>query len=154
MKICNVIYNYRHGRWSEIQKRTTFIRRIVILMAKSSPVNAIHPVAMYLLTSMLWIVPISIELRHEKRLCSQARNCTYVSKLARYKSFLSLSTEDVIFETLMSAVRILSSRWTTAIWMPLALIPRAHTTALAILPILEMVLYVKVSLLFSVFVTS
>ena len=30
--------------------------------------------------------------------------------------------------------------------MPLALIPRAHTTALAILPILGMVLYVKVSL--------
>ena len=29
--------------------------------------------------------------------------------------------------------------------MPLALIPRAHTTALAILPILGMVLYVKVS---------
>ena len=75
MKICNVIYNCRHGRWSEIQKPTTFIRRIVILMAKSSPVNAIHPVAMYVLTSMLWIVPISIELRHEKRLCSQARNC-------------------------------------------------------------------------------
>ena len=33
--------------------------------------------------------------------------------------------------------------------MPLALIPKAHTTALAILPILGMVLYVKVRLLFS-----
>ena len=32
--------------------------------------------------------------------------------------------------------------------MPLALIPRAHTTALAILHTLGMVLYVKVSLLF------
>ena len=32
--------------------------------------------------------------------------------------------------------------------MPLALIPRAHTTALAILPILGMVLYVKVSFIF------
>ena len=97
MKRCNVIYNFRHGRWSEIKKWTTFTWRIVILIAKSSPVNAIHPVATYVLTSMLWLLPISIELRHEKRLCSQARNCTYVSKLARYKSFLSLSTEDVIF---------------------------------------------------------
>ena len=32
--------------------------------------------------------------------------------------------------------------------MPLALIPRVLTTALAILPILEMVLYVKVSFIF------
>ena len=36
--------------------------------------------------------------------------------------------------------------------MPLALIPRVLTTALAILPILEMVLYVKVSFLYSGFV--
>ena len=57
-----------------------------------------------------------------------------------------LSTEDVLFQTLTSAVKFMASKWTTATSMPLALIPRALTTALAILPILGMVLYVKVSL--------
>ena len=67
---------------NEIQKRTTFTRRIVIPMAKSSPANAIHLVAMYGLTSISCIVSISIEMRYEKRLCLQARNCTYISKLS------------------------------------------------------------------------
>ena len=39
-------------------------------------------------------------------------------------------------------------KWTNAIRMHLALIPRAHTTVLAILRLLEMVLIVKVSLVF------
>ena len=77
-------------------------------------------------------------------------------KGARYNSVLTcsllvtnlyfFSTEDVLFQTLTSAVRFMASKWITATSMLLALIPRAHTTALAILPILGMVLHVKVSL--------
>ena len=51
-----------------------------------------------------------------------------------------------LYQTLTSAVKLMASKGTTATSMPLALIPRAHTTALAILPILGMVLYVKVRL--------
>ena len=45
MERYNVIYKFRHGRWSVINYRTTFTRRFVILMVKSIPANAIHPVA-------------------------------------------------------------------------------------------------------------
>ena len=56
-------------------------RRIVIPTAKSSPANAIHPMAVYVLNSIWFIVSIIIELRHERRLCSQDRNYPYISKL-------------------------------------------------------------------------
>ena len=49
---------------------------------KSSPTKAIHLVAMYVLTSISCIVSINIEMRYKKRLCLQARNCTYISKLS------------------------------------------------------------------------
>ena len=45
MERYNAIYKFRHGRWSVINYRTTFTRRFVILMVKSIPANAIHPVA-------------------------------------------------------------------------------------------------------------
>ena len=45
MERYNAIYKFRHGRWSVINYRTTFTLRFVILMVKSIPANAIHPVA-------------------------------------------------------------------------------------------------------------
>ena len=51
-------------------------------------------------------------------------------------------------QTLTNAARPIPLKWTNAIRMHLALIPRAHTTVLAILRLLEMVLIVKVSLVF------
>ena len=54
----------------------------------------------------------------------------------------------VVFQTLTNAARPILRKWTNAIRMHLALIPRAHTTVLAILRLLEMVLIVKVSLVF------
>ena len=51
-------------------------------------------------------------------------------------------------QTLTNAARPIPLKWTNAIRMHLALIPRAHTTVLAILCLLEMVLIVKVSLVF------
>ena len=54
----------------------------------------------------------------------------------------------VLFQTLTNAARPILWKWTNAIRMHLALIPRAHTTVLAILRLLEMVLIVKVSLVF------
>ena len=54
----------------------------------------------------------------------------------------------VLFQTLTNAARPILWKWTNAILMHLALIPRAHTTVLAILRLLEMVLIVKVSLVF------
>ena len=52
------------------------------------------------------------------------------------------------FQTLTNAARPIPLKWTNAIRMHLAPIPRAHTTVLAILRLLEMVLIVKVSLVF------
>ena len=54
----------------------------------------------------------------------------------------------VLSQTLTNAARHIPLKWTNAIRMHLALIPRAHTTVLAILRLLEMVLSVKVSLVF------
>ena len=54
----------------------------------------------------------------------------------------------VLSQTLTNAARPILWKWTNAIRMHLALIPRAHTTVLAILRLLEMVLIVKVSLVF------
>ena len=51
-------------------------------------------------------------------------------------------------QTLTNAARPIPLKWTNAILMHLALIPRAHTTVLVILRLLEMVLIVKVSLVF------
>ena len=52
----------------------------------------------------------------------------------------------VLSQTLTNAARPIPSKWTNAIRMHLALIPKAHTTVLAILRLLEMVWIVKVSL--------
>ena len=52
------------------------------------------------------------------------------------------------FQTLTNAARPIPLKWTNAIRMHLAPIPRAHSTVLAILRLLEMVLIVKVSLVF------
>ena len=52
----------------------------------------------------------------------------------------------VLSQTLTNAARPILWKWTNAIRMHFALIPRAHTTVLAILRLLEMVLIVKVSL--------
>ena len=73
MERCNVIYHLKYCKW------TTFTRRILILMAKSIPGNAIHLVAMYVVTSILCTVSNGIELRHETRFCSQARDCKTIT---------------------------------------------------------------------------
>ena len=54
----------------------------------------------------------------------------------------------VFSQTLTNAARLMPSKWTDAIQMHLALMPRAHKTVLANLSILEMVLHVKDSLVF------
>ena len=54
----------------------------------------------------------------------------------------------ILSQTLTNVVRPIPSKWKNAIRMHLALIPRARTTVLAILLLLEMVLIVNVSLVF------
>ena len=54
----------------------------------------------------------------------------------------------VLSQTLTNAARLIPLKWTNAIRLHLALIPRARTTVLAILRLLEMVLILKVSLVF------
>ena len=65
-------------------------------------------------------------------------------------TFLSYTyiTEYVLFQTLTNAVRLMPLKSKTAIRMRRTLILRAHTTVLAILHILGMVLIVKVWLFF------
>ena len=65
-------------------------------------------------------------------------------------TFLSYTyiTEYVLFQTLTNAVRLMPLKSKTAIRMRSKLILRAHTTVLAILHILGMVLIVKVQLFF------
>ena len=57
-------------------------------------------------------------------------------------------TEYVLFQTLTNAVKLIPLNCTTAIRMRLALIPRAHTTVLAILRMSVIVLIMKVSFFF------
>ena len=64
-----------------------------------------------------------------------------------YNIFIYI-TEYVLFKTLTNAVKFIPLNCTTAIRMRLALIPRAHTTVLAILHMSVMVLIVKVSFVF------
>ena len=70
-------------------------------MATSSLANAIHPVAMYVLISILCIVSIRIELRHEKRLRSQAKNCSYVSKLSLVAEMHSCREEKLMLSLVL-----------------------------------------------------
>ena len=72
-------------------------------MATSSLANAIHPVAMYVLISILCIVSIRIELRHayDKRLRSQAKNCSYVSKLSLVAEMHSCREEKLMLSLVL-----------------------------------------------------
>ena len=76
------------------------------------------------------------------------RGCIFFSDLSWPSLQQHFFPVFVLSQTLTNAARHIPLKWTNAIRMHLALIPRAHTTVLVILRLLEMVLIVKVSLVF------
>ena len=81
---------------------------------------------------------------------SRRDHCVFFSDLIwpMTKSSISVFTVYVLSQTLTNAARLMPLKWTNAIRMHLAIIPRAHTNVLAILRVLGMVLIVKIRLVF------
>ena len=105
-----------------------------------------------ILTSVEEIIPITWMLHGWAPLDHMYMNVTLeileIDKTAQANLISIQNIHDIFDYSAALTARLMPLKWTNAIRMHLAIIPRAHTNVLAILRILGMVLIVKIRLVF------